>query len=104
MDSLDFLHFVPDFSSPRVIMAYDELPLWSAMFGLLLLDEVPITGVKVALDVGRGTGFPLIELAERFGPATQVHGLDPWAAALTRAAEKIAGALFWNWYFRRQNW
>ena len=90
MDSLDFLHFVPDFSSPRVITAYDELPLWSAMFGLLLLEEVPITGAKVALDVGRGTGFPLIELAERLGPATQIHGLDPWAAALTRAAEKIA--------------
>jgi arsenite methyltransferase len=90
MDSLDFLHFVPDLSSPRVITAYDELPLWSAMFGLLLLEEVPITGVKVALDVGCGTGFPLIELAERLGPATQIHGLDPWAAALTRAAEKIA--------------
>jgi arsenite methyltransferase len=60
------------------------------LFGLLLLDEVPIAGVKVALDVGCGTGFPLIELAERLGPATHVHGLDPWAAALSRAAEKIA--------------
>jgi SAM-dependent methyltransferase len=90
MDSLDFLNFVADFSSTRIITAYDELPLWSAMFGLLLLDEVPIAGVKVALDVGCGTGFPLIELAERLGPATHVHGLDPWAAALSRAAEKIA--------------
>ena len=90
MASLDFLAFVPDFSSPRTIAAYDELPLWSAMFGLLLLDEIPITGVQVALDVGCGTGFPLIELAERLGAATRVHGLDPWTAALTRAAEKIA--------------
>lgn len=87
---MDFLNFVPDFSSPQVIAAYDELPLWSAMFGLLLLDELPITGVEVALDVGCGTGFPLIELAERFGGATHVHGLDPWSSALTRAAEKIA--------------
>ncbi len=90
MDSADFLHFVPDFSSPRVIAAYDELPLWSAMFGLLLLDEVPMAGVQTALDVGCGTGFPLIELAERLGPAAEVHGLDPWGAALARAAEKIA--------------
>jgi arsenite methyltransferase len=90
VDSLDFLAFVPDFASPQVIAAYDELPLWSAMFGLLLLDEIPITSVKVALDVGCGTGFPLIELAERLGAATHVHGLDPWTAGLTRAAEKIA--------------
>jgi hypothetical protein len=36
MDSLDFLNFVADFSSTQIITAYDELPLWSAMFGLLL--------------------------------------------------------------------
>jgi hypothetical protein len=41
MDALDFLQCDPDFSPPRVIAAYDELPLWSAMFGLLLLDDVP---------------------------------------------------------------
>jgi arsenite methyltransferase len=89
MELLGFLDFVPDLSSPRIITAYDELPLWSAMFGLLLLDEVPMTGVKNALDVGCGTGFPLIELAERFGARTEVHGLDVWSQALKRAAEKI---------------
>jgi len=89
METLDFLQFDPDFSSPRLIAAYDELPLWSAMFGLLLLDEVPLAGVQVALDIGCGTGFPLIELAERLGSGAQVHGLDPWSGALTRAAEKI---------------
>jgi ubiquinone/menaquinone biosynthesis C-methylase UbiE len=73
-----------------VIAPYDELPLWSAMFGLLLLDEVPMTHVKMALDIGCGTGFPLIELAERLGSSAHVHGLDPWSAALARAAEKIA--------------
>jgi hypothetical protein len=36
MDALDFLHFNADFSSPRVVAVYDELPLWSAMFGVLL--------------------------------------------------------------------
>jgi ubiquinone/menaquinone biosynthesis C-methylase UbiE len=89
-DDLSFLTFDPDFSSPQILTGYDELPLWSAMFGLLLLDEVPISSVANALDVGCGTGFPLIELAERLGPRAHVHGIDPWGAGLARAAEKIA--------------
>lgn len=89
MSELDFLSFEPDFNSPRVLTAYDELPLWSAMFGLLLLEQVPMTATSV-LDVGCGTGFPLIELAERLGSSAIVHGVDPWSPALKRAAEKIA--------------
>ncbi len=91
MDELSFLAFEPDFASARVMSAYDELPLWSAMFGLLLLDEVPLTYMRNVLDVGCGTGFPLIELAERLGPGAHVHGIDPWSAGLKRAEEKIAG-------------
>ncbi len=90
MDDLDFLTFDPDFTSPQVLSAYDELPLWSAMFGLLLLEEVPLAKMTNVLDVGCGTGFPLIELAERLGARAQVHGVDPWAGGLKRAAEKIA--------------
>ena len=90
MPDLSYLAFDADFSSPRIVAAYDELPLWSAMFGLLLLDEVPLANVRAALDVGCGTGFPLIELAERLGSAAEVHGIDPWAAGLARAAAKIA--------------
>src|SRR5262249_37225337 len=30
MGDLDFLWFQADFSSPRIIAAYDEFPLWSA--------------------------------------------------------------------------
>jgi SAM-dependent methyltransferase len=60
------------------------------MFGLLLLEEVPLAGVARALDVGCGTGFPLIELAERLGPAAKVHGLDPWKQGMRRAAAKLA--------------
>ncbi len=60
------------------------------MFGLLLLDEVPLRGVEVALDVGCGTGFPLIELSERLGSRACVHGLDGWSAGLRHAAAKIA--------------
>jgi arsenite methyltransferase len=90
MDDLQFLDFNPDFSAPNIVRAYDELPLWSAMFGLLMLEELPLRGVRTALDVGCGSGFPLIELAERLGPAAHVHGIDPWAAALRRAVEKIS--------------
>src|SRR3954453_2073137 len=90
MDDLDFLDFNPDFNSPQVIAAYDEVALWSAMFGLLLLEEVPMQNVTNALDVGCGTGFPLIELAERLGSGAHVDGIDPWSGGLKRAAEKIA--------------
>ncbi|HEV7571987.1 MAG TPA: class I SAM-dependent methyltransferase [Thermoanaerobaculia bacterium] len=90
MADLDFLDFNPDFNSPQVIAAYDEVALWSAMFGLLLLEEVPLTNVANGLDVGCGTGFPLIELAERLGDRAHVHGIDPWSGGLKRAAEKIA--------------
>ena len=87
---LGFLEFDADLSAPGIIAAYDELPLWSAIFGLLLLEHVPLENVHSALDVGCGTGFPLIELAERLGPHASVHGIDPWSAALARAREKIA--------------
>jgi arsenite methyltransferase len=88
MNELAFLEFELDFTDARVVSAYDEVALWSAMFGVLLLDEVPLRGVRRALDVGCGTGFPLIELAERLGPAAAVDGIDPWGAALARVAEK----------------
>jgi ubiquinone/menaquinone biosynthesis C-methylase UbiE len=76
------------FDSPSFVDAYDELPLWSAMFGSLLLDRVPLDANTKALDVGCGTGFPLLELAQRLGPGSFVHGLDPWIAAVARAERK----------------
>ncbi|HEY2322590.1 MAG TPA: class I SAM-dependent methyltransferase [Thermoanaerobaculia bacterium] len=89
MNDLGYLDFVADFSSPEIVNVYDELPLWSAMFGLMLLEFVPFAGVRTALDVGCGTGFPLIELAERLGPSAQVHGVDLWSAGLARVREKV---------------
>lgn len=85
-----YLDFTADLADPAVVSAYDELPLWSAMAGLLLLEHVPLRPGMRALDLGCGTGFPALELAERLGPGSLVHGLDPWAAALDRARAKAA--------------
>jgi arsenite methyltransferase len=79
---------VYDFDSPSFVDAYDELPLWSAMFGQVLLEHVPLRAGSTALDVGCGSGFPLLELAQRLGPGSFVHGIDPWIAAVRRAERK----------------
>src|SRR5262245_2929502 len=71
-----------------MVAAYDELPLWSAMAGLLLLEHVPLSPAIRVLDVGCGTGFPLIELAERLGSSSKICGIDPWSGAIRRARFK----------------
>jgi len=73
---------------PEFAAAIDDLPLWSAPFGLRLLETVPLDPEATVLDVGCGTGFPLLELAHRLGPRARLFGLDPWAAALARARAK----------------
>ena len=67
---------------------YDELPLWSAPFGLALLDRVPL-GPATILDVGAGTGFLTVELAQRCGPEARVIAVDPWKGAVARLRRKI---------------
>jgi SAM-dependent methyltransferase len=78
-----------DPASARDVALYDELPLWSALAGGLLLESVPLAGARRVLDLACGTGFPLLELAERLGPGAFVAGLDPWAPALLRARAKV---------------
>ena len=68
----------------------DELPLWSAPFGLRLLDRVPMKTGLTILDAGAGTGFMTLELAQRCGPKTTVIAVDPWGAAMTRLRKKVA--------------
>jgi arsenite methyltransferase len=78
----------PDLGDPAVASAFDELPLWSAPFGLRLLETVRLGPALTVLDVGFGTGFPLLELARRLGPSARLYGVDPWAPALARARSK----------------
>src|SRR5258708_31031905 len=67
-----------------IAAAYDELRLWSAPFGQLLLEHVPLRRGMRVLDLACGTGFPLLELAPRLGPTGVAVGVDPWRAALLR--------------------
>jgi arsenite methyltransferase len=62
---------------PDDFLTYDDLPLWSAPFGLTLLDAVKLTHPLNVLDIGSGGGFPMLELAERLGASCTVYGVDP---------------------------
>ncbi len=78
-----------DPASDRHVGLWDEVTLWSALAGQLLLEHLP-PGATRALDLGCGAGFPALELAERLGPSARVTGIDPWDAALRRAHAKRA--------------
>lgn len=84
MDYFDPIdHQAPDFGD-----FHDELPLWSARFGAMLLDQVELRPGATILDVGAGTGFLAIELAQRCGADSQVIAVDPWNAAIERLKRK----------------
>ena len=57
-------------------------------FGALLLDRLPLQANQAVLDLGCGTGFPLLELAQRLGTTCRVTGADPWLVAMRRARRK----------------
>lgn len=78
-----------DFGLKKYAEMADELPIWSAPFGLKLLDRIIYKKRIIALDIGCGTGFPLIELAMRLGKTSTVYGIDPWKEAIDRVSEKI---------------
>jgi arsenite methyltransferase len=75
--------------SPEMVSTFDEQPLWSAAFGLLLFKHLELKPNLTAVDIGSGAGFPLLELAERLGPSSRCYGVDPWHNANSRAKQKI---------------
>jgi SAM-dependent methyltransferase len=79
----------PDLTDPATVALYDELPLWSAPFGGVILETVRLRTGLTVLDAGCGTGFPLLELAERLGPEARLHGVDPWVPAMERLRAKV---------------
>ena len=74
---------------PEVARHYDELPLWSAPFGQLILDRVPLHRGQTVVDIGAGTGFLTIELAQRCGGDSRVVAVDPWADAMAVLQRKV---------------
>jgi ubiquinone/menaquinone biosynthesis C-methylase UbiE len=76
-------------NDPGLVSIIDELPLWSAPFGLRLLDAIKLKKNIKVLDIGSGLGFPLIEIAMRLGETCEVYGIDPWKAARGRTEQKI---------------
>ncbi len=79
-----------EFDPAELVQVFDEIPLWSAPFGLKLLEHIEYKQAITVLDIGFGTGFPLIELAMRLGDQSKVFGIDPWTAAIERTKRKIA--------------
>jgi ubiquinone/menaquinone biosynthesis C-methylase UbiE len=76
-------------NDPALVSLLDEIPFWSAPFGLKLLEKIAPRKNLTVLDIGFGTGFPLVELAMRLGDTCKVYGIDPWQAATERTREKI---------------
>ncbi len=74
--------------TPSSVSTFDELPLWSASFGLLLLKHLELKPCIAFLDIGSGAGFPLLELAGRLGPSSKCYGIDTWINANDRARQK----------------
>ncbi len=87
-DSMNYLDDI-DYNTPEFGELYDELPLWSARFGLMLLEQVELRRGITILDVGAGTGFMTIELAQRCGAEAQLIAVDPWTAAMKRLSRKV---------------
>jgi ubiquinone/menaquinone biosynthesis C-methylase UbiE len=84
-----FLDQPAGWMASRPAEIYDETSFWSARFGALLFDHLEIRrGIRV-LDLGCGTGFPLIELAHLHGPSSHFTGIDIWVDALERARAKL---------------
>ncbi|MBN2523613.1 MAG: class I SAM-dependent methyltransferase [Bacteroidales bacterium] len=79
-----------DLNSDQLVEFIDELPFWSAPFGIRLLDHIRYKKNISILDIGFGAGFPITELAMRFGESCKIYGIDPWGAGTRRVKKKLA--------------
>ena len=73
---------------PHPSVTYEELPLWSAPFGLAILDTIQLKQGMNILDIGSGSGFPMLEIADRAGSAAMVYGIDPSDDAIIMIHQK----------------
>lgn len=85
----DYLDTKVNAGDATSLSAQDDFPLWSAPFGLMLLDHIQLRPKVKALDIGFGSGFPLLELAQRLGNSSTVYGIDTHKAAHERTQYKM---------------
>jgi ubiquinone/menaquinone biosynthesis C-methylase UbiE len=85
----EYLKTSYDLNDKELISVIDELPLWSAPFGLKILERINYKKNITALDIGSGLGFPLLEVAMRLGNSCKIYGIDPWEAAIERISKKV---------------
>lgn len=84
----DYLNRRQYFEIANVAPVFNELTFWASHFGALLLDNLQVRRGSNILDVGTATGFPLFELAGRYGPSCKLTGIDVWKEALEQARLK----------------
>jgi arsenite methyltransferase len=84
----DFLHRTFDIHQPELASALDEVSFWSSRFGDFLFKHLPLRPHLRVLDLGCGTGFPTLELAQVYGTSCVVTGIDIWKEAILRAQAK----------------
>src|SRR3989339_1502382 len=82
-------YLIKNYDVNSIIPIIDELPLWSAHFGIKLLEVIKMKPGMNVLDIASGLGFPAIEIAMRLGDSCKVWGVEPWKEARERANEKI---------------
>ena len=67
---------------------YDDYSVWSSLTGNELLDIIPLKNKAFILDIGTGTGFPVIELAKRFKKNNKFFAIDKWDKVIEIAEKK----------------
>jgi len=77
-----------DFNNTQIASFYDEVSVWSAHFGQLMLQHLKPKHNLTILDLACGTGYPLFQLAYLYGASCKVIGLDIWSTALKRAEQR----------------
>ncbi len=77
-----------DWKSKLIVGMFDDVSLWAAPFGRLMLENIPMQPKSKVLDIGFGTGFPLIELSQRFDKQSIIYGLDIWEEAVLKTRKK----------------
>ena len=85
----NYLNTKYDLNDSSLVSVIDELPFWSAPFGMELLNAIELKKNINVLDIGSGLGFPLLEVAMRLGDSCKIYGIDPWQTAIERIKEKI---------------